>query len=251
MITYNKQKQFNNIYNNLYKKKLEFLHLDPKKYMLTLGLILKPISKLYTFDSMEEFYEVYFDYLNEYFEFNSLLDTYEYYEDLYNDFVRIMKDELNALHLSENDIWELYVNRTIYNFYKGFVFELSVIDIIDEDKLIHRVDDGLDKLIDMCCKIDIEFSNKDNKLMGIQCKTNTYLNISPKTQSYHISCMSKYIKEFGAETTYYLLHDSNNQPMKLASTNTYLIPYKEITKCSMNDFIIGSFKELEKELNNL
>ena len=250
MITFNKQTQFNNIYNNLYKEKLISLEKDPKKYMLTLGLFTKGVLD-YPFETRKEFKTAYFNYLKDVLGYDSLLETYNFYDELYFEFYEMMYDELMSLHLSEEDICLLYANRTIYNFYKGFQFEKSVIDIIDEDKLMYRDDNELKEEIDSKYKIDIELYNTYNQLIGIQCKTNTYLKISKKTQSYHIGCMSRYIKEFGAETTYYILHDSNNQPMKLVASNTYLIPYKDITNCTMDDFIVGTFEELSEELNNL
>lgn len=201
----------------------------------------------YDFETSEDFYNVYFQYLADYLN-DSVEGAYDFYIELYDLFIETMKEELSVF--DSDEIVDLYVLKTILNFYSGFKFEREVNALIDKDKTIYRSEKQKVEL-DTIYKIDLESIDSDDRLYGFQLKTLSYTNLNKRTKGYHKGCMTKYIKEFGAEDVFYILHNKDVQPMKLKETNTYLIPYKTISNYNSNAFIIGDYEELKEQLNNI
>ena len=241
-----KKTLFNTIYYKSYPKCLEELGRDPNEDMIVKIIPMYNIID-YSFETQEDFYNVYFQYLADYLN-DSVEGAYDFYIELYDLFIETMKEELSVF--TDEEIVEYYTLKTILNFYSGFKFERDVNALIDKDKTVYRSSKQRDEL-DTIYKIDLEILDSDDNLYGIQMKTTSYLNLNNRMQGYHKSAMTKYIKEFGAENCFFLFHNKDVQPMKLKSTGKYLIEYKTISNYTYNDFVVGSYEELQIQLNNI
>ena len=236
--------KFNTIYYDSYPKRLEELGRIPSEDIVVRIIPMRPIIN-YDFETQEDFYDAYFYYLSDYLNVE-VIDAYNYYIELYDLFCEIMADDL--LEFNEEEICELYVMKTIYNFYSGFKFEKDVSALISE--IPYRSLKQINEL-DTEYKIDLEVVGVDDDIYGLQLKTMSYLNVNNKTKGYHKSRMKKYIEDYEATDVFYVLHNHNVQPMKLRNNNTYLIPFNSIQCYELKDFIVGTYEELEIELNNL
>ena len=245
-ISNDKKTLFNTIYYKEYPKRLEELGRCIDEDMIVKIL---PMHNIIAYDwtTPEDFYNVYFEYLADFLN-DSVDGAYEFYIELYEFFTSIMAEELSVF--TDEEIVELYCLKTINNFYSGFKFEKDVNALIDKDKKLYRSSKQRDEL-DNIYKIDLEILSSDDRLYGIQMKTTSYLNLNNRMKGYTKSCMTKYIKEFGAENCFFLFHNKDVQPMKFKETNTYLIPYKEINNYTYNDFVVGDWSELKEQLNNI
>ena len=236
--------KFNTVYYSDYPKRLEEIGRIPSEDIIVKVVPMRPIVN-YDFDTQEDFYNAYFYYLADYLNMD-MDDAYDYYIELYDLFREIMAEDL--LEFDIEQICELYVMKTIYNFYSGFKFEKDVSALIPESP--YRSDKQLTEL-DTEYKIDLEIVGIDDDLYGLQLKTLSYVNVDKKTKGYHKSRMKDYIEDFGATDVFYILHNHNLKPMKLKGTNTYLIPFDSIQCYELKDFVVGTYVELQNELNNL
>ena len=245
-ISNDKKTLFNTIYYKEYPKRLEELGRCIDEDMIVKIL---PMHNIIAYDwtTPEDFYNVYFEYLADFLN-DSVDGAYEFYIELYEFFTSIMAEELSVF--TDEEIVELYCLKTINNFYSGFKFEKEINALIDKDKTVYRSSKQRDEL-DTIYKIDLEVLDDDDNLYGIQMKTTSYLNLNNRMKGYHKGCMTKYIKEFGAENCFFLFHNKDVQPMKERNTGSYLIPYKSVSDYTSKDFIIGSYEELQIELNNI
>ena len=236
--------RFNTIYYSDYPKKLKEIGRLPEEDIIVKVVPMRPIVN-YDFENEEDFYNAYFYYLADYLNMD-MDDAYDYYIELYDLFREIMAEDL--LEFDIEQICELYVMKTIYNFYSGFKFEKDVSALIPESP--YRSDKQLTEL-DTEYKIDLEVVGIDDDLYGLQLKTLSYVNVDKKTKGYHKSRMKDYIEDFGATDVFYILHNHNLKPMKLKGANTYLIPFGSIQCYELKDFVVGTYVELQNELNNL
>ena len=237
---------FNNIYYKNYPKCLEELGRCSEEDMIVKIIPMYNIIN-YSFKTQEDFYNVYFEYLADFLN-TDINDAYDFYIELYDLFIETMKEELSVF--TDEEIVEYYTLKTILNFYSGFKFERDVNALIDKDKTVYRSSKQRDEL-DTIYKVDIEILDDEDNLYGIQMKTTSYLNLNNRMKGYHKGCMTKYIKEFSAQNCFFLFHNKDVQPMKERNTGNYLIPYKSVSDYTYNDFVVGSYEELQIQLNNI
>ena len=239
----NKIKRFDTLYNVEYPNLLKRMGLDPKAYMITKMVYFNHMAKN-KIKTKEDFHNIYFCYISAYLK----IDDADYlYESLFNSFCEIMAPDLADFTVDE--LWECYLEKTMYNFYYGFKFENSVKDlIVSPYRTRYQID-----LLDSIYKIDCEFLDTFGNTFGLQLKKISYLNCKKDKIDKHKNQMNKYLNDFDANEVFYVLHDEDKngepKPVKLKATNTYLIPFEGIDLYKPTDFIIGSYEELERELN--
>ena len=239
-----KKKLFNDIYFRDYLQRLKEMGLNPKENIIVKAVQMHGIID-YPFESRESFYNIYFQYLSDHLG-TDIETAYDFYIDKYDLFCEVMAEELEPF--TDEEIVELYVEKTIYNHYNGLKFEKDVLSLISES-LVHRENKERD-YIDNVLKIDLELQT-DNTLYGLQLKACSYLRVDDKLKQYHHKMMHKYKEQYNATDVFYILHNNTNQPMALRNNGFYLIPYEEINNYTINDFIVGDWDDLQNELNNL
>ena len=239
-----KLKKFDTLYNVEYPNLLKKMALDPKAYMITKMVYFNHMAKN-KIRTKEEFYNTYICYISAYLK----IDNAHYlYESLFHTFCEIMAPDLEDFTI--NELWECYLEKTMYNFYYGFKFEKIVKDlIVSPYRTRHQID-----LLDSKYKIDCEFLDTYGHTFGLQLKKVSYLNCKKDKIDKHKKQRHKYLSDFDANEVFYVLHDEDEngepKPVKLKSTNEYLIPFECIDLYKPSDFIIGSYEELKCELNS-
>ena len=158
-----------------------------------------------TFRTFKAYYEEgisFSEYVNKLWNHNN----YEYVK---SEMTELAKQLNEVLNLNDLNLAQKFIIRKLYNIYVGFLFEEYIIELLKANnyKVINSKEidfDGIDIIVEY-----------ENRRIGLQLKSYTYLNLSNKTKEEHQIKFKLAQKKYNLREVYFLFHNSIGELMKV------------------------------------
>lgn len=234
-------KEFHDIYYVGLKKRLEVYRLSD--YMITSYV---KANKITGYNNYNEFIDKYLLQLSA-----DKSEAIEVYNSFYDCFIENMSEYIFPLkgkfNKSDDDIYTAYEIKTVWQFYTGFLNEKVLRYYLDYNSVYTVADRSLEdkRYIDSTYALDIEAIAPTGRIIAIQCKSYTYLNISEDKKLIHINKHLEYTNTYDNSNTYYMLHQ-DYKPCYYIKDNKpcYLIRSNDILNLAPNDLKTGTYEEM-------
>lgn len=232
-------KDFHRIYYNKYKEYLKGYNLSD--YMITSYI---KANKITDYNNYLEFIDKYLLQLSA-----DKSEAIEVYNSFYDCFIENMSKYINPLKVkynkTDNDIYTAYEIKTVWQFYVGFLNEKVLSYYLDYNSVYTVADRSLEdkRYIDSTYAVDIEAIALTGRIIAIQCKSYTYLNISEDKKLIHINKHIEYTNTYDNSNTYYVLH-KDYKPCYYIKDNKpcYFIKSNDILNLTPNDLKPGTYE---------
>lgn len=158
-----------------------------------------------TFKTFKAYYEEgisFSEYVNKLWNHNN----YEYVKSKMTELAKLINEVLN---LNDLNLAQKFIIRKLYNIYVGFLFEEYIIELLNSNgfKTISNKEidfDGIDIIVEY-----------ENRRIGLQLKSYTYLNLNNKTKEEHQIKFKLAQKKYHLKEVYFLFHNSIGELMKI------------------------------------